>query len=93
MCHRDISNPRFVTVRRRTKMIPFFTALLFLTSSALSAITPTLNDYIHSLELLEDDVYTVFWKYDDTTITFEVHAKTLGWVGFGLSPNGGYGWI
>ena len=89
MCHPDISDPTFVTVRQRIKMIPYLTALLFLTSSALSAIKPTSNNYTHSLELLEDDVYNVFWKYDDITITFEVHAKTLGWVGFGLSPNGG----
>ena len=30
----------------------------------------------------------VYWQYNDTHITFEVHVDTLGYVGFGLSPNG-----
>ena len=62
--------------------------LFFWTSGTLSTRTPTSNEYTHSLELLEDEMYTIFWKYDTTTVTFEVHAKTLGWVGFGLSQNG-----
>ena len=50
---------------------------------------PLSSDYTHSLQLLDEGRFHIFWKYDDTTITFEIHAKTLGWVGFGLSPNGG----
>ena len=52
-------------------------------------VDPLSNDYTHSLELLDKARYHTFWKYDDTTVTFEIHAKTLGWVGFGISPNGG----
>ena len=64
-------------------------ALLSLIFGATSVIVPTSDDYTHSLELLKDETYHIFWKYDNATITFEIHAKTLGWVGFGLSPNGG----
>ena len=60
-----------------------------LTFGVTSVIVPIANDYTHSLELMKDETYHVFWKYDNTTITFEIHAKTLGWVGFGLSSNGG----
>ena len=62
--------------------------LLSFLPGGLSSIAPTTNDYTHSLELIGER-YNVFWKYDSATITFEIHAKTLGWVGFGLSPNGG----
>jgi hypothetical protein len=55
---------------------------------ARNALSPT-EDYIHSLTLNEDKKYKVFWKFDNETITFEVHVETLGWVGFGLSPGGG----
>ena len=33
--------------------------------------------------------YKLFWKFNDTHITFEVHVKTTGYVGFGISDNGG----
>ncbi|ESO82137.1 hypothetical protein LOTGIDRAFT_135206, partial [Lottia gigantea] len=33
-------------------------------------------------------VFELFWKYNNTHITFEAHVKTLGYVGFGLSPHG-----
>lgn len=32
--------------------------------------------------------YHVFWKFNSTTITFEIHVNTTGYVGFGFSPNG-----
>ena len=55
---------------------------------AWAAIQPS-EDYLGSVSLVDNDVYHLFWKNDDTSITFEVHAKVKGWVGFGLSPNGG----
>ena len=45
--------------------------------------------YPHSLFLDPQEHFQVFWKYDDNTITFELWVQTLGYVGFGLSPNGG----
>ena len=44
---------------------------------------------LHQVELLPNDEYVIFWKFNKEYITFEVHAQTTGWVGFGLSPNGG----
>ena len=44
--------------------------------------------YANSQIIVGPDVYILYWNYTDTDITFEVHAKTTGWVGFGISPNG-----
>eukprot|EP00058_Branchiostoma_floridae_P026365 XP_002611856.1 hypothetical protein BRAFLDRAFT_83120 [Branchiostoma floridae] len=32
--------------------------------------------------------YFLQWRYDAETITFRVEVATLGYVGFGISPNG-----
>ena len=38
----------------------------------------------------DQDLFRVYWKMlDDDYIQFELHARTTGWVGFGISPNGG----
>ena len=48
-----------------------------------------------SATLLKDSsgqpIYELQWSFDvvQQTITFNVLVKTTGWVGFGLSPNGG----
>ena len=36
------------------------------------------------------DSYHIFWSFNVTTerIDFAVSARTTGWVGFGVSPNG-----
>ena len=38
-----------------------------------------------------DDFYELYWRFDRQlkNITFAVRVNTTGWVGFGLSPNGG----
>jgi len=62
-----------------------------LTSRELKPLVPS-ESYTHSLEVDEDDpnLYRVFWKLveNEKSIQFEIHCKTTGWVGFGLSPNG-----
>ena len=30
----------------------------------------------------------MYWDFNNTHITFEVHVETKGYVGFGFSPNG-----
>ncbi|XP_023242134.1 DBH-like monooxygenase protein 2 homolog [Centruroides sculpturatus] len=47
-----------------------------------------------------DDNYEIWWSTDEESITFQVEVATRGWVGFGISPNGGMegsdvviGWI
>ena len=49
---------------------------------------PTSQQYSHSEQLDSEGKYTVYWAYNDTHITFEVHVQTHGYVGFGISPNG-----
>ncbi|XP_067141855.1 DBH-like monooxygenase protein 1 [Centruroides vittatus] len=47
-----------------------------------------------------DDNYEIWWSTDEDSITFQVEVATRGWVGLGISPNGGMegsdvviGWI
>lgn len=67
------------------------TFLLFIINSSY-AIQVT-ESYTRSLELKANGDYMVYWKVSgltqDSEITFEIHARTLGWIGFGISPNGG----
>lgn len=50
------------------------------------------EDYTHSLVVDNDEPeqYHLYWKLvdNDEYLQFEVHCKTTGWAGFGLSPNG-----
>ena len=68
-------------------------------STCTGDIVPS-EDFTHSFPLAGDDIYHLFWKYDKDYITFEVHVKTKGYVGFGISASGGMkdsdviiGWI
>ncbi len=38
---------------------------------------------------LSGENYKLDWNFTATDIFFRVTARTTGWVGFGLSPNGG----
>ena len=62
------------------------------TIKPLKPLEPSEDDYTHSLEVDEDnpEQYQLFWKIiNEDEIQFEIHCKTTGWVGLGLSPNGG----
>ena len=64
-------------------------ALLIMSAlPGLLAVPTPSETFSSSTPLVKDDIYHLFWKSDNTSITFEVHAKVKGWVGFGLSPNG-----
>jgi len=64
---------------------------LFKTSLSLTPLKAS-ESYTHTLDADEDDnkLYRVYWKLinNNNDILFELHCKTTGWVGFGLSPNG-----
>ena len=47
------------------------------------------EDFVHGVSLDENEQYFAYWKFDDKSITFEVHVRTRGWVGLGFSPSGG----
>ena len=59
-----------------------------------------LGTYTNYIDLIDEGVYRFYWSFTSTDLTGEIHVKTNGWVGFGLSPNGGMsnsdvivGWI
>ena len=64
------------------------TLLLVSTWSGTVAVPTPSETFSSSTALVKDDIYHLFWKSDNMSITFEVHAKVKGWVGFGLSPTG-----
>ena len=73
-------------------MFVFIGALLaffYLTAiQVLHTCNSTSQKYNQSLQLDADGKYIVYWAHNATHITFEVHVKTRGYVGFGISSNG-----
>ena len=57
-------------------------------AAAATSLTPS-ESFTADVSLVANDVYHMFWKSDSSTITIEVHVAVKGWVGFGISPNGG----
>ena len=41
-----------------------------------------------NVAILKPDVFIMHWAYNETEITFEIHAKEAGWISFGLSLDG-----
>uniref|UniRef100_A0A1A9ZTT9 DOMON domain-containing protein n=3 Tax=Glossina TaxID=44049 RepID=A0A1A9ZTT9_GLOPL len=67
-----------------------------LSQSATLSLDPLLWD--HVVDLNED--FRILWKIINQDITFEIQARTLGYVGFGFSPDGNFagsdiaiGWV
>ena len=50
--------------------------------------TPT-GYYSNYIDLV-DGIYRFYWNFTTTDLIGEIHVKTNGWVGFGISPNGGF---
>lgn len=50
-----------------------------------------LGDRYNNYKLLSSPSYELYWSVDESTgnISLAVRANTTGWVGFGVSPNGG----
>lgn len=61
--------------------------LLVLVASVQSDPTPTEN-YVNS-QVMERGLFYLYWNFTNTDVLMEMHVKTTGWAGFGLSPNGG----
>ncbi|XP_067141854.1 DBH-like monooxygenase protein 1 homolog [Centruroides vittatus] len=47
------------------------------------------NGWINRLRLDNNGNYHLVWFLSEDSITFQVEVATKGWVGFGISPNGG----
>jgi hypothetical protein len=68
-------------------------------SSQVFTSTPT-GIYTKYIDLMDDGFFRFYWNFTSTDLIGEIHVRTTGWVGFGLSPNGGMdksdvfiGWI
>ena len=70
-------------------MVRLVVAVLAVLTATCLADHPFNEKYPFSLTL-DNDNYYVYWNFSlaDETIQFGVRAKTEGWVGFGISPNG-----
>merc|ERR1712137_46928 len=55
--------------------------------ASIESIKPT-ETFNNSVTLDHDGNYFLFWNFNSSHVTFEIHVKTKGWVGFGLSDNG-----
>ena len=64
--------------------------LLLLTLTVLFALSvqDLSSTYQFNARLHED--YILYWSFDNDAqnISFAVRVRTIGWIGFGLSPNG-----
>lgn len=48
------------------------------------------NTFFQNKIVLRDNVYDLYWNFTETDVTFKIVVTNPdGWVGFGLSPNGG----
>ena len=65
-----------------------FFFIIFTFFGLLNADPSPTTTYANKQILVEPDDYVLYWNYNSTDITFEIHAKTTGWAGFGISPNG-----
>ncbi|RNA26714.1 DBH monooxygenase -like protein [Brachionus plicatilis] len=84
------------------RIIVLLYCLLNFVQSVIVQTQPT-EDYKFNLNVDEKDElqYKLYWKIlRNDEIQFELHCRTTGWVGFGISPNGGMsgsdimiGWI
>lgn len=60
-------------------------AILFISQIYYVELAPTEN-FPYSEALSSN--FMLYWKYNDTQITFETHVDALGYTGFGISKNG-----
>ncbi|XP_066270631.1 DBH-like monooxygenase protein 1 homolog [Branchiostoma lanceolatum] len=68
-------------------MSEIFCFSVFVTAVTLGEHFVTSDKFTHQESLDEEGKFHLFWKFDDEKI--EAQVQTTGWVGLGLSPNGG----
>ena len=64
--------------------------LLKLSDCALTRDNELAVKYSFSTSLDEDQNYWLYWKvdHDEGVASFAVQANAVGWIGFGISPDG-----
>ena len=85
------SNSYSITIGGRLMAITSVVSFIFLLQFAGHALADHhCEGYDNSQFTDTGKTYQLCWKFDwsTDTITFKVHANTLGWVGFGISPDG-----
>ena len=73
------------------KIIIFLSILLFPILTSSYPFKPS-ESYTYKIIIDEDEpeLYQLLWKINNNDeIVFEVHVKTTGWIGIGISSNGG----
>jgi len=70
------------------KMLTLKIAILICLLAELNAVDSN-TFFVNNVTLTAPDQYFLYWNYTSTDITFKVVVKTNGWIGFGISPNGG----
>ena len=71
-------------------LVEFSFEVSIIKQNILTPLEPS-EPYTHDVSFDEDDedLYKLFWKNINTDeILFEIHCRTIGWVGLGFSPNG-----
>ena len=66
----------------------YFCICFFLPYGVFTQFPTPLGNYANSMVLV-NDIYKIHWNATATSITAELHVKTKGWLGFGISTNGG----
>ena len=61
---------------------------IYLQLSLSSSAPAAPKGFEHHVSVVADE-YDLYWTVQDEEIKFQVQVKTLGYVGFGISPNGG----
>lgn len=79
--------------RNHKMYLALFFAVSSFTSLVWTQTVPLQPSESYTRQLIVDEfdrsLYQMFWKRVGTDeIQFEIHCKTLGWVGFGISPRG-----
>ncbi|XP_064598425.1 DBH-like monooxygenase protein 1 [Liolophura sinensis] len=72
-------------------MVPHLKSFLIVLSLCIgTAFSMRVTSMLHHSVVLDPDGnFHLSWDFDKDIIVFEVRVKTLGYVGLGLSPNGG----
>ena len=75
----------------RAVALVLFSAVLSLGSCQINLDAYPFSAVLRSDPINGDPLYTLHWNFSvaEETITFAVNVATNGWVGFGISPNGG----
>ncbi|XP_035698652.1 DBH-like monooxygenase protein 1 homolog [Branchiostoma floridae] len=71
------------------KLPPLYNIIIIIIINVSTIVTAAEDVTRHHEYLDEDEKFVLLWSYDEDEIEFETQVQTRGWLGLGLSPNGG----